>query len=452
MQQQQQQLSFVQHNQVCCALVPLSNLGSLFIKKIWKLIKQNVGQKKKVTYHPDESYLIHVQWIVLNKKVAIEMIEGLRKCANATHRDTPPVLCYFFRISHDQSLATKMKEDVKTIEQHPHYIKAYRMLGMNMDQSTLIAKCEREGISPIPLIQNWPRDEPIAPHADELQFDPVVIDLTELYLDNRSFIDHVGSKDYMDGYSVLMSAHRSLQPYSSVTGTPTVNAWEKILEPVLKARRAHCRLESLSIQLKNETTNTTTITTTDSTIVSTTNSTTCATTTSTSTSSSPGLIDPYVFLEFDISIPLVTQSAEAEVEVDAAVKQYLDKVTSQLDPLFHTVVLNHPQSKYRVMMSCMYDHFKATILENDSLLDFSGVTLVNGLITSICGSVYIFHTSQVNIDEPSIFQLSELLKLRGLTVVLVHSHSVHTEYTGYGLHEKFKLLRQDKSVVCAELA
>lgn len=412
-------------------------------------------EKGYVTYHPDETYLIHVQWIVLNKKVAKEMIEGLRKCANATHRDTPPVLCYCFRISHDQSLAAAMKEEVKTIEQHPHYIKAYRMLGMNMDPSVMIAKCEREGISSLPLTQNWRRDEPIQPHLDELQFDPVVIDLTELYLDNRSFIDHVGSKDYMEGYSVLMSPHRSLQPYSAVTGTPTPGCWEKVLEPVLKARRANSRLEGLTVRLHSQA-----ATATTTSVSQTVSSSTSSTSTASIVASESSLVDPYVFLEFDVPIPPVTESAQ--VEQDGSVRLFVESIVAKLNPLFHTMVFNQPQTKYRVMMSCLLSSLTNALLgtstctstsQGNSNVGLFDTSVVAGLPEPISGSAYLFHTDRAGVEECTILQLKEALSAcRIRPTVVTQESEAGSEFAGYGLHDKVMQLRQDRSIVCSELA
>ena len=54
-----------------------------------------------VEYNPNESFAIHVQWVVANRVAADEMLAALNRCAEATLRDAPPVVSYFFRISHD---------------------------------------------------------------------------------------------------------------------------------------------------------------------------------------------------------------------------------------------------------------------------------------------------------------------------------------------------------------
>jgi hypothetical protein len=74
--------------------------------------------------------------------------------------------------------------------------------------------------------------------AKLLGFDPVVLDCTEIYLDNRAFSNHAMSKDYLNAYSTLMQPFRSLEVHTVVAGTPTIGIWNRVLEPMLKARRA----------------------------------------------------------------------------------------------------------------------------------------------------------------------------------------------------------------------
>ena len=180
-----------------------------------------------------------MQWVVANRAAADEMLAALHRCAEATLRDAPPVVSYFFRISHDQRLAESMKKAVATIGDHPQYKKKYKLAAMNMPLQLITAGCERDGLSPAPFHESWPSDTAMtAERAAKLGFDPVVLDCTEIYLDNRAFFNHAASLDYQDAYSVLMQPYRSLASHVVVAGSPSAGVWDRVLEPSLKARRA----------------------------------------------------------------------------------------------------------------------------------------------------------------------------------------------------------------------
>lgn len=382
--------------------------------------------KGYVSFHPEERFLIHVQWIVSNMQVAHEMMEGLRTCAKATHRDTPPVICYFFRISHDQTLAQELKKNVKTVSQHPHYAKAYKMMDMNMTREFVISKCQREGISPVPFEENWPRNEPMDAHAAELQFDPVVIDLTELYLDSRSFVDHACSRDYMEGYSILMAPHRSLQPYTSVLGTPTDAVWNSVLEPILKARRVDVsssgeimgELLAIDIPVRHQ------VLTTPS---------------QTSTEQS------YVFFDLDVAVR----------QVDTV--NFLVKLQSNFQPVYIASVLNQQGTYYRVMLAC-----KSLLFESCVMQDIGG-GMEKGILSgdSVCkldikGSLFLSHHMLYSVD---VLQkhVSRSIKIYHLPPIYTGASedgfSRHEDicFVGYGLHDRYAELVPDSSVTCKEI-
>jgi hypothetical protein len=223
--------------------------------------KRLAETKGFVEYNPAESFVIHVQWVVANPACAHEMLQALAKCARATLRDAPPVLCYCFRISHDQRLAVALKNRVQTAGDHPQLAKKFKMADMNMPLSVIAAMCDREGISSVPFRQAedegqdggggcWTKDTPMTPErAALLGFDPVVLDCTEIYLDNRAFSNHALSKDYLNAYATLMQPFRSLEVHAVVSGTPTIGIWNRVLEPMLHARRAQePEPERLSLQ------------------------------------------------------------------------------------------------------------------------------------------------------------------------------------------------------------
>mmetsp|Transcript_1985 Transcript_1985/g.2840 ORF Transcript_1985/g.2840 Transcript_1985/m.2840 type:complete len:384 (+) Transcript_1985:334-1485(+) len=190
--------------------------------------------KGHTSYHPNQMFSLNVQWVVTNENAAKELLAGLKKCAAATRRDTPCTPFYFFRISHDQSLAEEMKQSVKTLGDHPHYKKAFKTISMGIPIETAKLRLERDGM--ISSLLDLGADEPIGGHIEELSFNPVVVDLSEVYLDSRAFFEHAESKDYMEGYGELMKPSLSLAPFTIVLGTPEQSIRDSIIEPVLKAK------------------------------------------------------------------------------------------------------------------------------------------------------------------------------------------------------------------------
>jgi hypothetical protein len=395
--------------------------------------KRWAREKGHVSYNPNQSFLIQCQWILPNMSIAHEMIEGLRKCAVATERDTPPVVCYIFRVSHDQSLADDMRQSVRTISQHPHYAKGYKMMDMNMTKEFVISKCQREGISALPFEADWPRDEPIDSHASEFNFDPVVIDLTELYLDNRSMVNHACSKDYMEGYGILLAPHRSLQPHTVVVGSPTEGMWGSLLEPILKARKVEAlsgggSLERLVLNIP------------------------------TATPSEQHL--HHVFLDVD-----VVRSEGADVS------DFIDKLRDVLRPVYQGVVMNHQQSAYRILQACMLDTFINAVTV-DGLLSAEAVDAMG-----VRGRLFIFpmravevgcssgpqstEQAAVNDDTNHLLEILQQHISGQIEIVFHDSSSTRAEgtaapsysswWTGYALHCKYAELRPDESVSCKEI-
>ena len=398
-------------------------------------------EKGFTSFNPSESFVIHCRWVVLNRKTANEMISALNRCANATFRDAPPVVCYFFRISNDQELATDIKNKTKTIGQHPHYSKLYKMLDMNMGLDFIIAKCKREEIDPMPFLRNISRDELMELHESELQFDPVVIDLTEFYLDNRSFVSHASSKDYMDSYSVLMQPHRSIQPFTVVLGTPTLRIYEGVLEPMLKARkRLENRAERLNLNLKMN-----------------------------DDDSSSQQLCAYVL--FDVNIEQKESlSFDTEKDFDICVTKELNEITNILKPTFDLAVLNEAKTTYRVILAC-----DLIVLLNDIIV--KNQALFGALGECLTGAVYIFNTSHYNSNNNnndnqtngmnvSYFESMQTYFTKlGIDVVLADvdnttgatstaatlAYGVRS-WAGHGRHNKYRELTADTTVLCKELA
>lgn len=190
--------------------------------------------KGGLEYNPTQSFALQVYWVVRSPTAAKEMIErGFVPCGKATMRDTPTTLVYLFRISRDQTLAAKLKSEVKTIGQHPHYQPALKSLEMNIPKAAVEMKLRQGGIDVSPL--SWGPEEPILGHEIDLDFDPVVLECTEVYLDNRSFYQHSASRDWMKEYPEIIKPSRSLKPTTYCLGHPTGEIWSNILEPTLKA-------------------------------------------------------------------------------------------------------------------------------------------------------------------------------------------------------------------------
>jgi hypothetical protein len=75
--------------------------------------------------------------------------------------------------------------------------------------------------------------EPWAPLPPALSTPPVALEFTEVYLDERAFMEHAGSRDYLDGYGVVM--HPALHyrpPRTFRLGTPAPSL-AALLEPIL---------------------------------------------------------------------------------------------------------------------------------------------------------------------------------------------------------------------------
>ena len=201
------------------------------------LEKRALREKGHVSYNPNQSFYLSVQWVLRNKQVAEEMLkDGLAVCARATARDTPCVPLYFFRISFDQREAVIADEAVKVIGDHPHYAKTYKSLELGTPLAANQSKLKASGIDVTPL--EWPKETPMTPEKKaQLGFAPVTISLSEFYLDTRAFYEHADSADYLKAYSVVMEGHRSLKATTRCMGHPTSQVVETILEPYLQAEQ-----------------------------------------------------------------------------------------------------------------------------------------------------------------------------------------------------------------------
>lgn len=78
--------------------------------------------------------------------------------------------------------------------------------------------------------------DPSTSLPEAMQETPVMIECTEIYLDERSFYEHVGSKDYLAAYGEVMEPALQNKQCTIRLGTPTAEIVDKILAPMLKER------------------------------------------------------------------------------------------------------------------------------------------------------------------------------------------------------------------------
>lgn len=183
-------------------------------------------------YERGYSFLLHVFWEAPSMEAAAELLAGLNKCAIATHRDTPIVPTYFFRITtHDNELCQKSL----TVGEHPQLMAAKKKLLRGVPPHAVQAELVKRRIDPA-LVDA----DPAQPLPIEQQLHPVTLEFTEIYLDERAFMEHAGSRDYLDGYGIVMNpAMHNRTPQTIRLGTPSDNLIEKILEPILHENVVH---------------------------------------------------------------------------------------------------------------------------------------------------------------------------------------------------------------------
>lgn len=195
--------------------------------------------KGKIKYHHDQAFLLHVFWEAPNATAAEKVLDALRRCAEATHRDTPCVPTYYFRISClDADLASASPT---TVGQHLQLREAQRKLKVGVPRPAILADLKHRGIDPGLL--DAAEDTLL---SQSLQQAPVMLECTELYLDGRSFYEHAGSRDYLKAYGEVMSPGLKNSQATVRVGTPTTEIADKILAPMLKEivepLQTNCRL------------------------------------------------------------------------------------------------------------------------------------------------------------------------------------------------------------------
>jgi hypothetical protein len=179
------------------------------------------------SYKSGDAFLLHVFWEAPSLAAAQELLRGLQQCARATHRDTPCVPTYFFRISSiNASICSAIPRLVKD---HPHILTALKKIQVGAPRNAVLAELARRRLDASLLDLNLDAELP-----EVLQSQPVAVEFTEVYLDEQSFMLHAASREYLDGYAVVMdpSLHYTV-PKTIRFGTPPQTIVEGILEPIL---------------------------------------------------------------------------------------------------------------------------------------------------------------------------------------------------------------------------
>ncbi|EPZ32434.1 hypothetical protein ROZALSC1DRAFT_27441 [Rozella allomycis CSF55] len=191
-----------------------------------KLINE---QKGFTVYKSGQTFMLHVFWEAPNRDAAERLLEALNRCAIATYRDTPCVPTYFFRISNND--ANLYGDAPKLVKDHAQLAAAIKKLGLGVPRAAVLSDLAKRNLDPKYLDLDLLAELPPPLQGQK----PVAIEFTELYLDERAFMQHAGSRDYLDAYGTVMSPGLSNRiPTTLRFGNPTQDMIEKILEPMLR--------------------------------------------------------------------------------------------------------------------------------------------------------------------------------------------------------------------------
>ena len=158
------------------------------------------AEKGKVAYNSTETFMLHVFWETASLDAAREMLSGLRRCARATHRDTPCTPTYLFRISTHDSRDC-VTRPAQTLGELPAWKEGQRMLQCGVPLPAVEDACRLKGLDPVLLSNAASSPLPASLRGQQ----PIRAEMTEVYLDERAFMEHAGSRDYLDGYAVVMN-------------------------------------------------------------------------------------------------------------------------------------------------------------------------------------------------------------------------------------------------------
>lgn len=185
--------------------------------------------KGTLEFLPGWAFMLHVFWLAPDEAAAATLLRGLTACSTATHRDTPCVPTYFFRVSgNDTDLAPPPPG---TVGEHPHLRDAQRKLAMGVPPPAVRAGLVKLGIDP--ALAEAPADTELPEALRGSR--AVALEFTEVYLDERAFIEHAGSRDYLDGHGVIMTPGLARGvPTTLRMGNAPPSLVEKVLAPSLR--------------------------------------------------------------------------------------------------------------------------------------------------------------------------------------------------------------------------
>ncbi|KAM0713713.1 hypothetical protein Q7P37_010675 [Cladosporium fusiforme] len=193
-----------------------------------KTLQQLLDEPKgKTKYKTGQAFMLHVFWETPSLEAAQKLLSALKSCAVATHRDTPCVPSYYFRMSSIE--ADTVSRRPLTAGEHPKLAKAHQKLQVGVPRAAVVADLVRRDIDTA-LLDLKPTDA-LSAHA---QLSPVMVECTEVYLDERAFFEHAGSRDYLQAYGEVMAPGLHNKATTVRLGTPTAYIVDKILSPMLK--------------------------------------------------------------------------------------------------------------------------------------------------------------------------------------------------------------------------
>jgi hypothetical protein len=108
---------------------------------------------------------------------------------------------------------------------------AIRKIKVGVPRPAVEADLRRRGIDP-KLVD----EVGMTALPEAMKVRPVMMEFTELYLDERSFYEHAGSRDYLDAYGEVLAPGLMNKQVTIRMGTPTAEITDKILAPMLKEK------------------------------------------------------------------------------------------------------------------------------------------------------------------------------------------------------------------------
>lgn len=117
------------------------------------------------------------------------------------------------------------------VGQHKQLASAIKKLSVGVSRNAVTADLTRRGIDTAFLDLDLSAELPTSLQGQT----PLAVEFTELYLDERAFMEHAGSREYLQAYGKVMDpALVNAVPITMRCGTPNESMVEKILDPILK--------------------------------------------------------------------------------------------------------------------------------------------------------------------------------------------------------------------------